>query len=61
MDFIEMWEQADIADAEIGGWDSIPEWEKRDYTEACLIALADDFKVGNMDKLKRQTNIRRER
>lgn len=50
MDFIEMWEQADIVDAEIGGWDSIPDWEKRDYIESCLIALADDFNVGLRNK-----------
>jgi hypothetical protein len=44
--FEEMWEQADGADAEIGGYDSIPEEEYHDYVEACLMSLADDFKVG---------------
>ena len=44
--FMEMWEEADITDAEIGGMDSIPEEEQYDYQMGCLIALADDFKYG---------------
>ena len=41
MTFLEMWAQADLVDAEIGGVDSIPEWEYHDYIEACLMALGD--------------------
>ena len=44
--FTEMWEEADLVDAEIGGMDSIPEEEHYDYQLACLMALADDFKYG---------------
>jgi len=46
MDFIEMWREADLVDAAIGGMDSIPEVEQYDYQMGCLIALADDFKYG---------------
>jgi len=46
MDFIEMWREADLVDAAIGGMDSIPENEQYDYQMGCLIALADDFKYG---------------
>ena len=42
--FIEMWEEADFADASIGGYDSIPEWEYYDYVEACLMVVYDDLK-----------------
>ena len=46
MDFIEMWREADLVDEEIGGMDSVPEWEKEDYQKGLLIALANDFKYG---------------
>ena len=44
MDFIEMWQEADLVDAEIGGMDSIPEEEWYDYQVGLCIALQDDFK-----------------
>lgn len=58
MSFTEMWEEADFVDASIGGYDSIPEEEYFDYVEACLMALADDFKVaqqGGLDENSRRT------
>lgn len=45
MGFIEMWEEADLADAEIGGMDSVPEDEQHDYQMGLLIALSDEFKT----------------
>jgi hypothetical protein len=44
MTFEEMWEQADEVDAEIGGVDSIPEWEYKDYVESLLNQMAGDEK-----------------
>lgn len=46
MNFMEMWQEADQVDAEIGGMDSVPEEEQYDYQMACLMALSDDFKYG---------------
>ena len=36
-EFIEMWQEADYADAAAGGMDSVPEDEKEDYALACLM------------------------
>jgi len=47
MNFIEMWEEADRADA---GVDSIPEEEYSDYVGGCLIAMSDEFKKPNPTK-----------
>ena len=46
-----MWEQADLVDAEIGGVDSIAGEEYYDYVAACLMALSDDFKYGQEQKI----------
>ena len=46
MNFIEMWQEADRIDAEIGGMDSMSEEEQYDYQAGLLIALADDFEYG---------------
>ena len=54
MDSIEMWRKADEVDAEIGGMDSVPEWEKEDYQQGLLIRFADDFKYGQEVKERRR-------
>ena len=57
MDFIEMWQEADLIDAEIGGIDSIPEEEQCDYQMGLLIRLADDFKHGKEMKERKMLGI----
>ena len=45
-DFVQMWSEADEADAAIGGMDTIPEREREDYGLSMVIALTDDFRHG---------------
>jgi len=54
MDFIEMWNEADRVDAEIGSMDSVPEEEQYDYQMGLLIRFADEFKYGEEMKQKRR-------
>ena len=49
-DFIELWHDADLVDAAIGGMDSVPERERKDYGIACRWALLDDFAYGRQMK-----------
>lgn len=54
MNFIEMWREADLVDAAIGGVDSLSEKEYPDYVAGCLMALAEDFAYGEAIKKKHQ-------
>lgn len=54
MDFIEMWREADLVDAEIGGMDSVPEEEQYDYQMGCLIALQDEWRYGREMKERKK-------
>ena len=54
-DFIQMWSEADEADAAIGGMDSVPAREWEDYNLSLIILLADDFKHGREDAKRRDS------
>jgi hypothetical protein len=48
MTFEQMWEQADLVDAEIGGVNSIPEEEYYDYIESLLMRIRTDIRENTL-------------